>query len=263
MSRNRAFTITELLVVVAIIALLISIMLPALGRARESARTAVCMAKQRQLGIAWSAYANEQDGRATPFVESKGAGSNTVYWWGVQNKTTGRVEFDSSPLSPYFEADAGESSPLECPSQPAQSFVAQGDLGQAFTSTYGYNAFYLVPGQWGTNAQLGRPWRRLETIDHPSELFIFGDAMLVMGGELKNCAALDPPQLFNRRRGWYDNGSPTTSFRHAGSAVTAQGDGSASATLGRPEWVRIPEASLGSVGTTNGPHYVPDWEDWK
>ncbi|MEZ6318073.1 MAG: prepilin-type N-terminal cleavage/methylation domain-containing protein [Phycisphaerales bacterium] len=262
MRRRDAFTIVELLVVIAIIALLISILLPALGRARESARTAVCMAKQRQIGIAWAAYANEHDGRAAPFQESGNAGA-MIYWWGAENGATGRVDFDSSPLSPYFEADTGESSPLECPSQPASSFAPQGQLGNAFSSTYGYNAYYLVPGQWVGNASLGRPWRRLETIDRPSDLFVFGDTMLVLAGELKNSALLDPPQTFRRRRGWRDNDSPTTSFRHAGSTVTAQADGSVGTTLGRPEWMRLPEASLGSVGTTNGPHYVPDWEDWK
>lgn len=53
------FTLIELLVVVAIIALLISILLPALGRARESSREAKCAANLRMFGIGVHTYAVE------------------------------------------------------------------------------------------------------------------------------------------------------------------------------------------------------------
>ena len=53
---GNGFTLIELLVVVSIIALLVSILLPALGRARESAKTAVCLANERQQALAMFMY---------------------------------------------------------------------------------------------------------------------------------------------------------------------------------------------------------------
>ena len=58
-SGRRGFTLIELLVVVAIIALLLSILLPSLRQARELARRAVCMANLHHIGLANSFYLSE------------------------------------------------------------------------------------------------------------------------------------------------------------------------------------------------------------
>jgi prepilin-type N-terminal cleavage/methylation domain-containing protein len=63
------FTLIELLVVVAIIALLLSILLPSLGRAREQGKSAVCKANLRSIGQAFMMYAEENRGLWPPVID--------------------------------------------------------------------------------------------------------------------------------------------------------------------------------------------------
>ena len=64
---SAAFTLIELLVVMVIIALLVGLLLPALGRAREEARKTQCRSNLRQIGLAMNIYANDNKGW-TPVV---------------------------------------------------------------------------------------------------------------------------------------------------------------------------------------------------
>ena len=57
---RRAFTLVELLVVIGIIAVLVGILLPVMGKAREQARRAQCLSNLRQIAMAVLTYANEK-----------------------------------------------------------------------------------------------------------------------------------------------------------------------------------------------------------
>ena len=61
-NQTRAFTLIELLVVISIIALLIAILLPALGAARRSARSMQCASNQRQMAIATMSFEADHHG---------------------------------------------------------------------------------------------------------------------------------------------------------------------------------------------------------
>src|ERR1700742_2040850 len=60
--RKHAFTLIELLVVIGIIAILLAMLLPAMTRAREQAKTVQCAAQLRQIGIALNSYATMNRG---------------------------------------------------------------------------------------------------------------------------------------------------------------------------------------------------------
>jgi prepilin-type N-terminal cleavage/methylation domain-containing protein/prepilin-type processing-associated H-X9-DG protein len=82
--KRSGFTLIELLVVVAIIALLISILLPSLSRAREQAKLVACSSNLKQLGIGVQMYANDWNGVWPRYMLAADNGSytNANVWTG-------------------------------------------------------------------------------------------------------------------------------------------------------------------------------------
>ena len=80
---SSGFTLVELLVVIGIIAVLISILLPSLSKARAAALTLQCQSNMRQLGVAFTQYTSENRGRIVTHSQAwlEPAPGNPAQWW--------------------------------------------------------------------------------------------------------------------------------------------------------------------------------------
>src|SRR4051794_27073454 len=75
----NAFTLVELLVVIAIIALLIAILLPSLAKARRQARTTSCLSNLRQLGMSFLMYTDTNHGQSFVYNSWESYGSDQAW----------------------------------------------------------------------------------------------------------------------------------------------------------------------------------------
>jgi prepilin-type N-terminal cleavage/methylation domain-containing protein len=94
MRQRRAFTLVELLVVIGIIAVLIAVLLPALGKARSQALLTVCMSNEKQLVAALMMYCNDNRG-CFP------GGPGGYYDNGVLKYTVRLAAWDTEARNPY------------------------------------------------------------------------------------------------------------------------------------------------------------------
>jgi prepilin-type N-terminal cleavage/methylation domain-containing protein/prepilin-type processing-associated H-X9-DG protein len=78
---GHAFTLVELLVVVAIIALLVSILLPALSHVRDQGKSAVCLSNIRSLGMALQTYLQSHEDRFPSYGYKHGGQSAAEHSW--------------------------------------------------------------------------------------------------------------------------------------------------------------------------------------
>ncbi len=110
--RNWGFTLLELLVVIAIISILASMLMPALSRARESARRVSCVNNLRQIGLSFQMYADESQGRF-PRLRSRVSERCGERFQCEQTERYELFVFDGRAVYPEYLPDAEV---LVCPS---------------------------------------------------------------------------------------------------------------------------------------------------
>ena len=200
---RRGITIVELLIVIAILAVLASLLLPLLVQAKRAAKETACLSNQHQLGMAALLYAGDYD--STYVIAMYGIEDGIRQTW--FGKETAPNEWDKlgGLLQPYIYHGQLQ----KCPVSTARPRFGDG-------SGYGYNWGFL-----GSDASITfdySNWPTLRNPAHeselrrPSEKVLFADSGFVnptwYGGDnqVYETGFIDPPMF------WY--GNPTIEFRH-------------------------------------------------
>jgi len=106
---GHGFTLIELLVVISLIAILISLLIPALGHARERAREVICASQLRQWGTAIAAYAADNDGQLLMSAQPPWLNFHRpqIIWNRSIDPGNYADELNAQAINPYIGAPVG------------------------------------------------------------------------------------------------------------------------------------------------------------
>jgi prepilin-type N-terminal cleavage/methylation domain-containing protein/prepilin-type processing-associated H-X9-DG protein len=184
--RKAGFTLLELLVVMAVVAVLAGLLLPVLSQARKRGQTLICQNNERQLILAWMLYIDEHEGwlpynyGTADTKRTVAAGKfynwvNNVMSWELDEDNTNTWWIAAGGLGPYLQ---GVTSPFHCPSDRVLSDVQKRAGWRERLRSVSMNAMLGYAGQFtrqGTNVNNPEylQFYKQSEIPNPSQIFVF------------------------------------------------------------------------------------------